>query len=362
MYNFRKQKFFTMLKKFTSTTMIALALLLLLAVGQTNVKAQATDSVVTNLVIFEHFTNASCGPCASQNPMFTNLLNNNPYKATSIKYHVSWPGFDPMYNVNTTEPTSRVNYYGVQGVPSVRLGSFGNMSPISVTQNQVNQFHNSLLDAWNYNFQTTLDGNQLQIVGQVSANRTLTQSDHILHIVLIEDQVRYPNPPGSNGEKDFESVVRKMMPNAQGTAVGLGDTPTPLNLSYTVPAGFNTDSLYIVVFVQANATKIVYKGAKIKVGAAIASSVNEMSAYPASVLYPNPATDATQIDYELTTAAEVSLTFTNVLGQQVLEIKKGQQNTGLYQERIDISALKSGLYMVELRRGNQLQTHRLVKP
>lgn len=351
-----------MLKKFTSLSFLLISLTLFTVFNTSTVTAQVGDSVITNLVVFEHFTNASCGPCASQNPMFTSLLNNNPYKATSIKYHVSWPGFDPMYNANTTEPTARVGYYGVQGVPSVRLGSFGNMSPISVTQNQVNQFHNSLLDAWNYNFQTTLDGDQLQIVGQVSANRTLTQTDHVLHIVLVEDEVRYATPPGSNGEKDFESVVRKMIPNAQGTSLGVGSTPTPLNLSYTVPASYKKDSLYVVVFVQANASKIVYKGAKIKVGAAVASSFNEINVQPASVLYPNPATDFTQIDYELSTAAEVSLTFKNVLGQTVLQQTKGRQTAGRYQERLDVNLLKSGLYLVELRRDNQIQTHRFVKP
>lgn len=351
-----------MTKSYTLTAISLFSFAILTIFGHQYAKAQAGDSVISNLVVFEHFTNASCGPCASQNPMFTSLLNNNTYKATSIKYHVSWPGFDPMYNVNTTEPTARVSYYGVQGVPSVRLGSFGNMSPISVTQNQVNQYHNTLLDAWNYNFQTSLDGDQLQIVGQVSANRTLTQTDHVLHLVLIEDEVRYPTPPGSNGEKDFESVVRKMIPNAQGTALGTGDTPVPLNYTYTVPAGFNRDSLYLVVFVQANATKIVYKGAKIKVGAAIASSVNEISQPIQSKLYPNPAVDATYLSYELAQAADVTITVKNVLGQTLLNQTKGRQTAGSYTETLDISALGSGLYLVEFKLNNQLQTHRFVKP
>ncbi len=351
-----------MYKKFTSTLFFIITLCVLGVFSSAKVQAQSIDSVITDLVVFEHFTNASCGPCASQNPMFTSLLNNNTYKATSIKYHVSWPGFDPMYNANTTEPTARVSYYGVQGVPSVRLGSFGNMSPVSVTQNQVNQYHNSLIEAWNYNFQTSINGDQLQIVGQVSSNRTLTLPDHTLHIVLVEDEVRYPSPPGSNGEKDFESVVRKMIPNAQGTALGLGETPVPLNYSYTVPASFKRDSLYIVVFVQANATKIVYKGAKIKVGAAIASSVQKVTNQPQSRLYPNPAQNTTQLDYELTAAAEVTVQIKNVLGQTVLKFAKGKQAAGLYQEALDISALNSGLYLVELQLNNQLQTHRLVKP
>lgn len=350
-----------MQKKITFLSVCLLSFAALTLISQKNSHAQTIDSVITNLVVFEHFTNASCGPCASQNPSFTSLLNNNKFKATSIKYHVSWPGFDPMYNVNTTEPTARVSYYGVQGVPSVRLGSFGNMSPISVTQNQINQYHNSLIEAWNYNFQTTLDGDQLQIVGQVSANRPLTLPDHKLHIVLVEDEVRYASPPGSNGEKDFESVVRKMIPDAQGTLLGTGASPVNLNYTYTVPASFKKDSLYIIVFVQASLTKIVYKGAKIKVGAAIASSTEELNQQPQSILYPNPAADLTQLDYALNTAAEVKLSIKNVLGQTVYQQNKGKQAAGNYQETLDVAMLQGGLYLIELRLNDQVQTHRFIK-
>jgi hypothetical protein len=39
------------------------------------------------LVLIEEATNASCGPCASQNPAFDALLNQNRDKLTAIKYH-----------------------------------------------------------------------------------------------------------------------------------------------------------------------------------------------------------------------------------------------------------------------------------
>jgi len=54
-------------------------------------------------IMFEEFTQASCGPCASQNPAFDALLNANVSKCTSIKYHTSWPGVDPMNAQNPTD-------------------------------------------------------------------------------------------------------------------------------------------------------------------------------------------------------------------------------------------------------------------
>ena len=69
------------------------------------------------MVLLEEFTQASCGPCASQNPGFNALLQENTDIATSIKYQVWWPGYDPMYEHNTSDVDTRVDYYGITGVP-----------------------------------------------------------------------------------------------------------------------------------------------------------------------------------------------------------------------------------------------------
>lgn len=67
--------------------------------------------------LHEEFTQASCGPCASQNPAFNAVLAANTAKATSLKYQTSWPGVDPMNAQNPTDVQTRVNYYSVNGVP-----------------------------------------------------------------------------------------------------------------------------------------------------------------------------------------------------------------------------------------------------
>ena len=69
------------------------------------------------LVFVEEATNASCGPCASQNPAFDALLQANTDKVVALKYHWYFPGYDPMYNHNQEENNSRVSYYGINGVP-----------------------------------------------------------------------------------------------------------------------------------------------------------------------------------------------------------------------------------------------------
>lgn len=48
-------------------------------------------SQTERLVLIEEATNASCGPCAGQNPGFDALLNQNRDKLTAIKYHWYFP-------------------------------------------------------------------------------------------------------------------------------------------------------------------------------------------------------------------------------------------------------------------------------
>ena len=115
-----------------------LTIVLALLLGGSTAFAQAT-----RLVLFEEFTQASCGPCASQNPAFNTLLSGNTTKAISIKYQTSWPGVDPMNAANPTDVATRVSYYGVNGVPWTAMdgdtatGSAYAGAPANVTQTAI---------------------------------------------------------------------------------------------------------------------------------------------------------------------------------------------------------------------------------
>src|SRR5262245_53204171 len=80
------------MKKFTFPAL----LLFLLVLITHNSNAQSPK-----YCLIEEFTQASCPPCAAQNPGFeANILEPNPGTVRQISYHTSWPGVDPMYNYN----------------------------------------------------------------------------------------------------------------------------------------------------------------------------------------------------------------------------------------------------------------------
>ena len=77
---------------------------------------------VPKKVLMEYATNASCGPCAYYNPGNYDHLKSNYTNTVAVWYHAWWPGpNDPMFIYNEDEQRTRIEYYGINGVPNYIL-------------------------------------------------------------------------------------------------------------------------------------------------------------------------------------------------------------------------------------------------
>jgi hypothetical protein len=229
-----------------------------------------TASFGQRLVLLEHFTQASCGPCASQNPALNALLDNNTTKVVAIKYQTSWPGTDPMNAANPTDVASRVTYYNVTGVPnSVMDGNFYNGSPGGVNQTNINTRNSAAPGVITKVSYTVRDNvapmNDSMIVTATVKATSQVPAGYILHTVAIEREIEFASAPGTNGEKKFESVMKKMLPTASGTtlpAIAAGDSVS-YTYKFSLVRANGTDVYYnlgqasAVAFVQNNSTKEV---------------------------------------------------------------------------------------------------------
>jgi hypothetical protein len=90
----------------------------------------------------------------------------------------------------------------------------------------------------------------------------------------------------------------------------------------------------------------------------VANSLADNRLAQAVNLAPNPATDAVELVVELEKTSDLSVKFFNTVGQQVLT----QKITSILRgpSRLDISALKSGIYIVEVSDGNAKTRKKLV--
>lgn len=227
------------------------------------------QSTTQRIVLVEEFTQASCPPCASQNPAFNTFLGNNASKVAMIKYQTDWPGDDPMNANNPTDVATRVSYYGVTGVPDAYMDGVGQGSPAGLTQAELNtQYNNpSKFDIQiAHQYSTTFDS--LNITMTIRALDAVTITGQFKgHLVLTEDTIDYNGiPPGTNGETEFYGVMRKMFPNANGTTLPNTWTTGQIEtLTFNVPVPTYIRSHYqlsLVGFLQAQTSKVVYQAAR----------------------------------------------------------------------------------------------------
>lgn len=221
------------------------------------------------MVLAEEFTNASCGPCASQNPAFDALLAANEDIITSIKYHTSWPGTDPMYTHNPQQSGVRVGYYNVSGVPYCLIdgepptgGSYTG-APSNVNQSKINAAA-AIPSPFTIQYHHELSADEDSIYMTMLIEATDDVGGYLVaHMVVIEKHIHFTYPPGSNGEKDFYNVMKWMIPSADGT-----DLPDFESGDYLILEGawelanvYDIDELGAVGFVQNNTSKDVHQAA-----------------------------------------------------------------------------------------------------
>ncbi len=219
---------------------------------------------VQRVVLLEQFTHVNCELCEDYNRAFEAIKTNFGDTIIDIRYATSSP--DPFYLQNTTEQDERMNYYGV-GLPAHTIldGSFYNGNTA--------QFSTSLVD----DRKTSAPKFDIQLSHQVSPNydsvhvEMIFQSKHFIangqvsaRIAVVEREVQFDFPPGTNGETRFFNMLRKFLPDALGVQL-----PTPVQNGYADTLHFSwgfenvvcPSEIGVVGFVQNDAIKGVYQAA-----------------------------------------------------------------------------------------------------
>ena len=224
------------------------------------------------LVFVEEFTQASCGPCASQNPAFDALLMANPSKVVVLKHQVWWPGFDPMYEDNQSDVNDRVDYYGVNGVPTgivngVQISNdcgYYDGAPACLNQAEINTAYGI---ASPFDITISASGNGSTISVEVTVTCTQDVSGTLkLRTALAETQINWSAPPGSNGETSFNHVMKKFFNGTGGETLSnswtAGQSATySYSLNHNDINIYDYEQLEVVAYIQDDATKAVHQAA-----------------------------------------------------------------------------------------------------
>lgn len=316
---------------------LGLVMALLVTACVMNVNAQTQ-----RMMLIESFTNTGCVPCAQQNPTFDALLAANAERVAAVKYHTNWPSAnDPMHLANAENIETRTEFYNVANVPTAIIdGNRYYSAPSGITQNIINQLLNipSPIE-----MQLRLEADTLSNKLLVSAEGQATASvggDIRLFVALVENEIRFEIPPGTNGEKDFSHVLHKFLTEASGQKLDYLDVGQQFAFNFDCEMAHSQDlnNLSALAWIQDFNTKAVHQACKCK---ATATSVSESGQTPLQV-YPNPTEGFVHIAFS---GQQVSLF--NMLGECIYE------NDGERELRIDMRHYGPGIYVVKA--GNQTQ-------
>jgi len=312
------------------------------------------NSVFQRATMFEQFTSNTCPPCASSDPQVSTFLNNNNAngfntKLNVVKYHMNFPapGTDAAH---TPEASTRAQYYSLPGVPHVVMSNVYQGHPLNLQQGAVNNETNRPT-VFSIDLNPTVNGNEVSMEASVTSTIDFNNNNLRLHVVLIENVINASdyNPAPTTNQQVFTYVMRKMLPNANGTTLAsltAGQTET-INLNHTLNNLIvgNMNNVSVVAFLQNHATREIYQSTAMSINSA---NISEMENINAQIqMFPNPTSELVTIasDSDLTMEA---IEVINNLGQVVYTESFGAESN-IAQHQFSMNHVENGMYLVRIQ-------------
>ena len=324
-----------------------------------------------NRPMLESFTSSTCGPCAPGNVNVSGVLQgyqNNQYSI--LKYQVDFPGAgDPYY---TDEVGNRRTYYDVTGVPDLVVDGNewqGNSNSL-VSQTVDNSL--AKLSFINLSSNYSVGGQKVDL--EVTIDPLGDFTNLTLQAAIFEYKTF--NNTGSNGETEFEYVMKKMVPNASGSNLNsLQDGVQRVeNLSYTfngnyfLPPNANSpvnhainhtvedfSNLGVIVWIQDDATKEILQSTTASL---VTSVIENNSSASKLMIFPNPSSELTTLALEGFENSEIEINIINLLGEVVFN-KEITSSSYLDYFNLDVSFLSNGIYNVVAKSSGTIFTKKL---
>lgn len=319
-------------------------------------------SQLKNMILIEEATNASCGPCAGQNPILEQFLDENSDAVIGVSYHAWWPGStEIMYLNDKTMNEQRINYYGFGsiGVPTCVVGgSYATASEgwykgapgdvdalTSAVDSQKLLVSPVSLDVKRF---TQLDSEQVFV--SISSTAALTNAS--LRVIVVEGEHEYTDA-GNNGETIFRNIARKMLPSYSGKKFSLA-AGASTSFVYKYNPDWTTDQLRIIAFVQTDKDKAITAAVQTTApptqGFMSGVAVDHAAGFSMRVI-GTPMSANEKINYTLEGNMPMKVTFSviDLLGREVEPSRFELVSPGTHIFDLQNSALAAGMYRVIAR-------------
>ncbi len=220
------------------------------------------------LILLEDFANVSCAPCVISNKIIEKLIHQTYGKAklVVVKFPTNFPSpNDPFYLANKTDADSRISYYKVLSAPSVFVDGIEKTTATdSVSIKQKIDLRLLQTPVFGLEVNKLVTGSNLDIEVLITPLDASVSTDFLLlQVVIIESEISFVTPPGSNGETKFYNVMRRMLPNNAGTSLLTMDISKVNNFNFqtTINASWQSSQINVVAFIQNTQTKEILQAA-----------------------------------------------------------------------------------------------------
>ncbi|MEC8603220.1 MAG: hypothetical protein VXY47_02610, partial [Bacteroidota bacterium] len=170
------------------------------------------DVSTQRIPMFETFTSSTCPPCVPGNIQLESIFSANPNKYTSLKYQMSFPGAgDPYF---TDEGGNRKNYYGISSVPRLEIDGGWDSNPSELNQQDFDAYYN-IPSFVNLTATYSIGGQSIQVDATIDPIDDNASNFLVVHMAVFEYETT--QNVGTNGETEFLHVMKKMLPNFNGS-------------------------------------------------------------------------------------------------------------------------------------------------
>lgn len=319
-------------------------------------------------VLFEEFTNASCGPCAANNPALKAYIESKGDTIVAVKYHTYFPGTDPMNSLNPTQVENRrTGYYSdVNAVPWLKGDGncFPDIWPFSQT-NFDNAFNTrkAITPAVTISVtQSIIPGDSIRAVINVNVPSNLPAGTYKVRVMAAELVVQYASPPGTNGETVFEHVFRKGAPDMTGLALNPNAGSYQFDVRYKIESAWILSQIVTLAIVQNDAAsnkEVLNCNVSSPLVGIQPQNSTLPDKYSLSQNYPNPFNPVTNINFSIPQNTFVKLRIYNALGKEAAVLVNENLEAGSYDYKFDASSLTSGIYFYTLETPNYTATKKM---
>ena len=155
-------------------------------------------------VLFEQGTEWGCVPCFQASATVHQIRTDFGNSLVSIKWHCWWPaGNDPWYWHNNTPQQTRIQYYGVNGIPDIMVdgAGAGNSTPPDpfVYAQMANSINSRLAISSPIAFSNqvgVVQGTSMNISFDMNVETPQVGNNFRLFVVATEEDIPNNNPNG----------------------------------------------------------------------------------------------------------------------------------------------------------------------